>query len=655
MSTALDVSKLYTYDLETFKAVFLFIGKFYGQPVEVYEISRRRNDRDKLLQRLNFLRTLDAYMMGYNNNFFDYPIVHSLINEPWTFDNIKAYRKGQELIKSSNQFDIIYHNDRVIKQIDLLKINHFDNANKRTRLKDLEFAMRSPNIEDLPSDPHADQMTDEEIDRLIYYGSHDVLETEKFGIICKPLIDMRFDLQSSGVVSGDVLNFSDVKLGSEYLINKIGRSKCFVKGSTPRQTPRSRIDFKDIIFPHIFYYTEEFASVMEWYKSKSFYVGQENEIHLEKRLAGIDFHFGVGGVHASVESKVFRSDNEFMILDVDVSGMYVAVPIANSLYPEHLGELFVTAYTGLKTDRARYKKGTSMNKVLKLAGNGVSGNSNNEYSCFYDPKYNKTVTVNGQLQILQLAEMFHHIPQSQLIQANTDGITCRFPRKHFDLVKLWLKVWEKETKLELELVEYSAMYIRDVNNYIAVSTQGKIKRKGAYNYPETLDDYEGFWNKDYSMMAVQKATSLCLTQGLNPEYAIRLISDPYDFCIRAKTPSGANMFLGDKLVPKTLRYFVSTNGQTLIKRSTPKGEIGDFKRKSGLTDEYYNTIKKQVTAGYWDERIHTKNRSRYEEVITTIESGWKVTDCNDIKNFNWKTLNYDYYVNEVNKLLIEEQ
>ena len=653
MTTALDLSKLYTYDLETFKAVFLFIGKFHGQPLEVYEISRRRNDRDKLLQRLSFLRTYDAYMMGYNNCFFDYPIVHQLLNDPWSFDHVKAYHKGQELIKSNNNFNTIFHNDRLIKQIDLLKINHFDNANKRTRLKDLEFAMRSPNIEDLPSDPHAEHMTDEEIDRLIYYGSHDVLETEKFGLICKPLIDMRFDLQSSGVVSGDVLNFSDVKLGSEYLINKIGRNKCFVKGSTPRQSPRGRIDFKEIIFPHIRYYTEEFASVMEWYKTKSFYVGQENDIHLEKRLAGIDFHFGVGGVHASVESKVFRANDDFMILDVDVAGMYVAVPIANKLYPEHLGELFVTAYTGLKTDRAKYKKGTSMNKVLKLAGNGVSGNSNNEFSCFYDPKYNKSVTVNGQLQILQLAEMLSLIPHTKIIQANTDGITVYTPRRYEYLIQMWLKVWESETKLELEQVKYSAMWIRDCNNYIAVTEQGKVKRKGAYNYPETLDDYEGFWNKDYSMMAVQKAVSLCLVDGLNPEVALRLITDPYDFCIRAKTPSGADIFLGDKVMPKTVRYFVSTNGHKMIKRAKPKGVIGEYKRKSGLSNTFYDDIKATVPDGVWDERIHTKNKGKYEEVITTIEADWLVTECNDIKKFNWQNLNYDYYIKEVNKLLIE--
>ena len=96
-----------------------------------------------------------------------------------------------------------------------------------------------------------------------------------------------------------------------------------------------------------------------------------------------------------------------IIIDIDVAGMYVAVAIANGFSPEHLGQDFVNAYRQLQSDRAQYPKGTTMNAVLKLAGNGVYGNSNNPYSCFYDPKYTFSVTVNGQLQLLQLVLWLH--------------------------------------------------------------------------------------------------------------------------------------------------------------------------------------------------------------------------------------------------------
>jgi hypothetical protein len=296
-----------------------------------------------------------------------------------------------------------------------------------------------------------------------------------------------------------------------------------------------------------------------------------------------------------------------------------------------------------------------MNAVLKLAGNGVYGNSNNPYSCFYDPKYTFSVTVNGQLQLLQLVEVLSLIPGLELIQANTDGITALVPRSVQHLFELWKTDWENLTGLKLEEVEYRSMFIRDVNNYVAVTKDGKVKRKGAYWYPETERDYDGVWNKDFSNMSAQKAVSLVMLQGLDPEVAVRLITDPFDFMLRYKTPAGATVFIGDKECSKTVRYYVSKRGQAMRKVSQPKGEIGAYKRKNGITDSYYQKIVAEIPKGTWDERIHTKNKSKYAQVSTNIENGWKVKECNDARRFDWSDLDYDYYVQEIKKLIIGGQ
>ena len=59
-------------------------------------------------------------------------------------------------------------------------------------------------------------------------------------------------------------------------------------------------------------------------------------------LAGVDFHFGIGGVHASVENRKFQSNADYVIIDLDVTSMYPSVAIANRFAPEHLGEVFET-------------------------------------------------------------------------------------------------------------------------------------------------------------------------------------------------------------------------------------------------------------------------------------------------------------------------
>ena len=649
--------RLYYWDIETFINCFLFCGVFEdSDEIFMFEISDRVNQRDALLSHLSYLENCKCKMVGYNSVGFDYVVTHELLNNPHTFDAQKAWQLCQQIIHSQNQQNqnAIRVNERKIPQVDLYLVNHFNNANKRTSLKSLQFAMRSESVEDLPFDPSI-PLTFPQMDELKKYNVHDVLETKKFGKKCRHLITMRQELLDQGILTGDVLNYNDVKIGVEYLIKKIGRAKCFVKGSNPKQTFREVVNFKDIILPKIFYRTEPFQAVHEWFKNQVVYPKREGERpKLETTLGNLQFHFGLGGVHASVSNSKFESTETHIIKDIDVTGMYVSVAIANGFYPEHLGQDFTVAYRQLQKDRAQYKKGTTMNAVLKLAGNGVYGKSNDVYSCFYDPKYTYTVTVNGQLQLIQLVEVLSLIPGLELIQANTDGITVRMPRAVDAYFQAWKLDWEQNTGLKLEEVEYDKVWIRDVNNFIMVEKSGKIKRKGAYWYPIEEKDYEGWYNKDFSNMSAQKGVEQCLLHGLKPEQVVRLITNPFDFMLRYKTNAGSKVYIGGREMTKTLRYYVSTKGEKGYKLATPKGKIGDWKRKNGLKDSEFNKILSETPYGSWNEKIHTKNKSRYVENRTNIENGRLIKECNHASKFDWSDVDYDYYAQEIRKLLIGE-
>ncbi len=651
----------YTYDLETMRTVFLFCGKFDGQPeTQVFEISERRNDRNALLNWLSYLQNSRAIMVGYNNLAFDYNLIHDLLTNPYVFDAQHAYLLGQKIIQErdfARPAQSIRMSDRIIPQIDLMKVHHFDNVNKTTSLKALQFAMRLESVEDLPYSPHQD-LVPGAIDELISYGIHDVIATEQFLHKSKPALKMRQELIEHGIISGDVLNYSDVKIGTEYLIKKIGRARCFISGSNPKQTLRAHTIFKDIILPKIHFRTEAFNAVLEWFKSQVYYTGRDERPALKVNLGSLEFSFGMGGVHASVDNQVFETTDTHIIKDVDVGSMYPAIALANDFAPEHLGQDFSRAYRQLSEDRKQHAKGTFMNLVLKLANNGATGNFENKFSCFYDIKCAHSIRINGQLQALQLAEMLWLIPGVKLIQANTDGVTALVPREMEGLFDLWCNDWEAQTGLKLEHVPYKRMWIRDVNNYLAETMDGKIKRKGAYWYPITEDDYHGGsgsnWNKNFSMMAVQKCVEEVMLHGHKPEDIVRLIVDPFDFMIRYKTVGAAKVYIGDREQQRTLRYYVSTAGERAKKVAPPKGIIGHYKRKNKLTDEFYNKVMAEIPAGTWDERIHTGNKSKYAAVTTSIESGWLVKECNKASDFNWNDLNYDYYVAEIKKLIIGE-
>jgi DNA polymerase elongation subunit (family B) len=190
----------------------------------------------------------------------------------------------------------------------------------------------------------------------------------------------------------------------------------------------------------------------------------------------------LGGIHGCIESGLYVSDNEFIIIDADVASLYPNLAIANDFYIQHLGKEFLDVYLEIIKLRidAKNKGNTTLADAFKLSANSVYGKSNDMNSFLYDPKFTMSITLNGQLLLTKLAESLVNIPNSTILQINTDGVTMKIPRSEKHTYDNLCKAWEKETNLTLEYVEYSKMWIRDVNNYGALSTKGKIKNKGCF-------------------------------------------------------------------------------------------------------------------------------------------------------------------------------
>jgi hypothetical protein len=204
---------------------------------------------------------------------------------------------------------------------------------------------------------------------------------------------------------------------------------------------------------------------------------------------------------------------------------------------------------------------------FKLSANSVYGKSNDKHSFLYDPLYTLKTTLNGQLMLSMLAEDLVLVLKDIIVlQINTDGITVRIPR---DLLQVYYDVcknWEKNVKLELEYVEYSKMIIRDVNNYIAVTTNNKVKYKGAF---EIDKDY----HKDNSFKIIPIALSNYFVKGIPVEETIRNHKNIFDFCGRQKFRGGdygtTSSIIGDNIVvkqqQKNVRYYISNKGSSFIK------------------------------------------------------------------------------------------
>ena len=170
----------------------------------------------------------------------------------------------------------------------------------------------------------------------------------------------------------------------------------------------------------------------------------------------------------------------------------------------------------------------------------------------------------------------------------------------------------------------------------------KLKLKGAYWHPDALD-YAGSignasppsWHKDHSNIISTRAAVMSMVHGIDPEVIIRGHTDPFDFMLRAKVGRADRLLLGDREVQRVTRYYVSTQGEQMVKVSPPVagGVIGQWKRANGVTKAEYDRVMTE-TGGEWDERVCTKNRSKYIERRTTIQSGWKLRECNDATTFD---------------------
>ena len=51
-----------------------------------------------------------------------------------------------------------------------------------------------------------------------------------------------------------------------------------------------------------------------------------------------------------------------------------------------------------------------------------------------------------------------------------------------------------------------------------------------------------------------------------------------------------------------------------------------------MTDSFFNQVMDEIGPGVWDERIHTKNKSMYEERRSGINTGWNVQVMNNLPN-----------------------
>ncbi len=623
------------YDIETMQELFL-IG-IYNPESKTYtefEVSKDRNQLD------GFMRFIDQhpeyYWVGYNNLRFDSQVIEWILRN---YDNwheltaletaAKIAQKAADVIHDANYEVFPEYREEwlTLKQIDVFKVNHYDNKNRMVSLKRLEFEMDLENIEEMPIHYTKTNMTDEEIQMTKDYCKNDVMATYEFYKITRgdtehPLyaeqdqIELRQNIEEEFGIP--CMNYSDSKIGDEMIKKFYCQEKNIQYSDLPRKGLfRTEVKVRQCIADYIIFQTPELQKFLKNISKEVLTMKDDFKESLE--FYDNTYTFAKGGLHTENKPKVFEADADNIIVDWDVSSYYPAIIINNGKYPHHLGPEFLRGYKTMFDKRLELKPLAKKDKkikgivgALKLAVNSVYGKSSDMQSWIYDRQLTMFTTITGELSLLMLIEAYE-LADIHVISANTDGVTIMVSKDKIDKMHELNKWWMDLTSYELERTDYAKIIFSTVNDYLAIKTDGEIKKKGDF-----LTDFELHKNKSARIVPI--ALERYYVDGVPVDTTIRNHTNIYDFCLRQKASknfhyegiANGNTNVYNKLI----RYYVSNTGEKLLKVKNPDCDT--------------NAVD-----------------------VSQVEAGeWLMTVCNKLtKNHPLDNINYDYYIEKANRII----
>lgn len=613
----------YVMDYETLANCF--IGVFEEIKSEESTIFIIHESKNEILELITFLEkniAYDEWHVSFNGLNFDSQITEHilrnknyLLKQDGDFVAKYLYNKAQDIIDKSNKGEFQEYSPKEIsiQQLDVFKLNHWDNHAKRSSLKWIQYTMDWHNIIDMPIH-HTTEVTEDQIPMIIRYCINDVKSTKKIMFLCKDQIDLRRQLTEEYGI--DLYSASEPRISKELFLYFLSRKTNIPKHVLKKmRTNRSKITVRDIILPYIEFKTATFQTLLNKFKEVVIYPGQtKGGFKYSIRYKGVKTDFGLGGVHGAKDSKVYESNEDMIIMTSDVTSFYPNLAIKNKWAPAHLPQQeFCNLYEWFFLERKKIPKSDPKNYVYKIILNSTYGLSNDENSFLYDPELTMKITINGQLSLMMLHEMIcEEIPNAIPLMQNTDGLETIIPRKYQEIYLDICKRWENITNLQLEHDKYSKIILGDVNNYIAITEDGKSKCKGRFEFDNLA------MHKNKSFLIIPKAIHAYFVNGIKPEDFIKANTNIFDFCGGVKIKGDWSFYehkvvSGEYSIEKiqdTIRYFISNTGSKVIKKNnTDNREI-------------------QIEAGKWLQTL----------MINYTE-----------KPFTEYDINYDYYLDKIYK------
>ena len=608
-------------DYETIINCFIAVFQDYKDDSKrkVFVVHESRNDFAEFVQFLNDCAAQKEWHISYNGLAFDAQISQKILSKQYellkldTAAQIKfIYDYAQSVIDRSSrkEFQEFSPKQMRIRQIDLFKMNHWDNKAKMSSLKWIQFSMDWQNVEEMPHH-HYEPITDaNQLSKVIDYCINDVLSTKMILEHSKEQIQLRQNLSKEYEI--DLYSASEPRISKElflhFLSQKTQMSKADIK---LLRTPRSVIYLGQVVLPYIQFRTPEFNAILEYFRTKVI-TSTKDAFKYTLQYKGMKTDYGLGGIHGARDAGIYEAKAGWTIVTSDVVSFYPNLAIRNQFAPEHLPKSeFCELYEWFFEERKKIPKSDPKNYVFKIILNSTYGLTGDENSFLYDPLMTMQITINGQLSLSMLYEMVcEEIPEAIPLMQNTDGFETMIPTEKLEKYYQLCEKWEVMTQLQLEHDEYQKMVIRDVNNYIAVAKEklakpdekenltaeqvwNKLKKnksylfrqvndkfyytpvkcKGAFEWEDLDKKKVAVFHKNKSFLIIPKAIHAYFTKGTSPEEYLDRHQDIFDYVAGVKAKG--NWFFEERYIEqgdlkinrlqKIVRYYISNGGVKLIK------------------------------------------------------------------------------------------